>query len=193
MSFKELYEFAQHLQIPVGRNDLINKVCELTNKPKPRCCKEAMDTNRIRGYFVTPGIVSNERLQVLSDGKPLIVVARDLNYCWERFVIIKELMHYFDTPLEQVSSADEFNSLLDSFTASAPSLDRSEAFNSEITGFWMALGVLCPETKRQELLRSHEQSDLPFIEIARLLRIPEQYVPHLFTPNYKNIIARLLD
>jgi hypothetical protein len=193
MSYRALYEYAQQLSIPVSRKILIEKVCELTGKKQPRACKSAMDETYVRGYFVAPGVITNNRLKDFNDGRPLIVVNRGLNRCWERFVFVKELMHYFDSPLENVSSGDEFDALLNSFTASAPDSERSDAFNSELKSFWMALGVLCPETIRQEYVRQKEHDSITDLEIATALRIPQLYITHLSLPNYKSIISSLID
>jgi hypothetical protein len=46
-------------------------------------------------------------------GSSVVVVARGLNRCWERFVYVKELMHVFDGVDEATDSGEKFESMLE--------------------------------------------------------------------------------
>lgn len=190
MTYEALYAESQEAPLPVSRTFIIPRVCKHTKMPKPRIFKSGqIDPAISRGSTIWPGMTEHP-LAKHCKGSPLIVVARDLNYCWTRFVIVKEMMHYFDTPLERVSSNEEFEQLLQDFTVPTP--DFSEAMHSEVKAFWMALGVLCPELKRQEFGRLRESGAMTDMAIAEALRIPVLYIPLLFDPKFKSIIANLL-
>ena len=56
----------------------------------------------------------------------------------------------------------------------------------------MALGVLCPENERQELQKKLEAGQIDDYGIALKLKIPKQYVHHLFRRDFGKIIKKLL-
>lgn len=194
MSYNELYGFCQEQRVPVSRKAILPKIAELTGLPKPKMACSGLDVRIIRGFMLVPGAASLHPLARYANGAALVVVARDLNYCWRRFVVVKELMHLFDTPLESVGSSDEFETLLsDMTTAPQPQLGGySPPLKSEINAFWMALALLCPETKRHEYMRLLDESQITHPEIAEELKIPLQYVPSLFLPRFPQIVEKLV-
>ena len=123
-------------------------------------------------------------------GSCVIVTARDLNYCWERFVYLKELMHAFDNPTEATDSGDDFDSLLDELSGPSSTLSTPQA-ESEAKCFWMALGVMCPEAQRLEYVRKKRANETDDYAIALELRLPEAYVPRLFEQRYLRNIQTL--
>lgn len=189
MSYAELYRFCQTQTVPVSRSKIIPKVTELTKRPRaPRIMLRTLDPAIIAGFIVWPGQTEHPWAK-WGRGEPLIVAARAHNYCWMRFVVVKELMHCFDESLERVSTPDEFEALISEF--GSPQLDRSVAMQSEVKALWMALGVLCPEELRQDLERKRVIGEIDDLGIAKILRIPVAYVPNLFHPQFKAIMAWL--
>jgi hypothetical protein len=187
MSYKLLYDHCQILTPKISRRDIRAKSLELTGIPVIKHCINSMDVNVCRGMYLTP---KNDASKIVSNiGKHVIVTARGLNYCWERFVYVKELMHVFGGMNDATDSGDKFEILLNEF--SNPSNTPSESMKSEIDAFWMALGVLCPETKRQEFLRKRVANEIDDYSIACTLRIPEEYVPQLFVTSYLKIMDSL--
>ena len=115
-----------------------------------------------------------------------------MNYCWERFVWTKELMHLFDDQfLDHVSAANDFENLLEEFAS--PQTHRTPFMDAEVRCLWMAFGALCPEKKRQEFEAAWRQGALTSLEIATQLRIPEKYVPTMFEQRFKANIQAILD
>jgi hypothetical protein len=138
--------------------------------------------------YLTP---KNEASPIVSNlGKHVIVTARGLNYCWERFVYVKELMHIFGVNSQATDTGDKFESLLNEFAASTNSI--SPQMQSEYDSFWMALGVLCPESIRKEYQKMKIAQEIDDYTIACNLRIPQQYVPRLFDSRYLPSITRLI-
>jgi Zn-dependent peptidase ImmA (M78 family) len=190
MSYSQLYKYCQGLQGRIGRRQLFPKVAELTRLPKPKqMITDKLDPDVILGFIVFPDGVGT-RLHTFSRGRPLIMVARGIDEDWRRFVMIKELMHYFDQALERVSSADEFEGLVSEISAPLP--ERSAAVNSEAKALWMAFGVICTEEKRQDYQRRRESGEITDAQIAKELGMPVSMVAHLFDPNFKSIITSLL-
>ncbi len=187
MSYRELYDICQNLPIPISRRELRPNVARLTGKPEPRIMMRGFDPNVLRGLFVVPNNPAHPHFRwVRGPGGALIYVARGMNYCWERFVEVKELMHLFDKPDQVVGTPEEFQSLVSEFVA--PSPQRSAAFLSESQALWMALGVLCPELQRQEFARQRAAGEIDDAQIAQLLKIPLRYVPHLFLPAFRRSV-----
>lgn len=191
MSYAQLYAQCQALEGRIGRKQLFPRVAELTRIPKPRLqVSSLLNPQVLCGFIVFPDGNSHALAQYCN-GKPLIVVARGLDVPWQRFVMIKELMHYFDAALEKVSSNDEFESLLSEMSG-ARLPHQSPAMRSEAKGFWMALGVICREAARQTYQRQLDVGDITEQQIANDLGIPASIVAHLFEPTFKSLIDGLI-
>ena len=186
--FRELYDYCQTLSPKVSRNDVIRKIKELANVDRLRVMKAALDITTIRGYFLSAKNVNHPIVK--AHGTDVIVLARGLNECWDRFVQTKEAMHLLDTEEATVSSAEIFEGLLNDFET--PSAQPNQQLISDWSAIWMALACLCPEKDRlsYESLRNKKQID--DYGIALQLKIPEQYVPLLFRREYRMIIDNLL-
>lgn len=187
MSYKELYEFAQTQDTPISRKVLLPEVKRLSGINAIRTVKTGADTRVFRGLWLTPQNQEYRLVQQL--GCHIILLARDLNYCWERFVYVKELMHVFDAENAKTNTPELFQSLIDEFGAANET--PSDQMLSEFASFWRALGILCPEKQREQFERERTDLKIDDYEIALRLRIPQQYVPRLFEPRYKTWLARL--
>lgn len=191
MSYAALYEFVQtQNELPIRRKAFLDKVAELTGVPAAKVIMSGLEHRSALGYFVSPNNQDHPFIKQTGGDRPVIVVARGLNRCWQRFVMLKELMHCFDTGLQLVGSGQDFSALLEEFVVPLP--DRSMAMESEVRGFWMALSLFCPEARRQELLRLRDQQAMSDLDIATEIRLPEAYIPNLFDPNYKAIVTSLM-
>lgn len=192
MSYAELYKHCQSLPVPVSRARIIPKVVELARRPrKPFILIRGINPAELAGAFIEPAPGSTHPWALWSRGEPIIVVARELNYCWRRFVVVKELMHYFDPALSRVSNGEDFESLIHEFSGPRP--DRSPAMDSEVRGLWMALALFCPELLRQDLDRMRSAGEKTDMEIAQMLKIPLAFVPHLFDSNFKTYVSMLCE
>lgn len=152
-----------------------------------------MDIKVCRGMYLSAHNQTERIVQQL--GCHVVVMPREgNNYCWERFVEVKEYMHVFDSVDEATDTGEEFDALLKEFTSSED-MRRSEQMNGEIKAFWRALAVLCPESYRQALIaeRAEKGAQMSDYSVALRLRIPEQYAPTLFEPWYLDNLERALD
>jgi len=186
--FKELYEHCQKIQIPVSRKDIQPKALSITGATRIAAVKSTLDTDIIRGYFLSAS--NTEARLVQQFGCNVIVLARSLNYCWERFVFTKELMHLFDLDDEKTSNTLELETLLSNFEI--PDTNGSKQFKSDIKGLWMALACLCPESERLKFKDGIEKGHIDYYGIALQIKIPEKYVKYYFTDAYERIIKTLL-
>ena len=189
MPYKELYEYAQTLSVPMSRNSLRDKAIYIAGIAKVAHVRTGMDLGVTRGLWLTP--TNTDHHLVKQHGSHVIVTGRDLNKCWERMVYTKELMHLFDDEPGRASSADDFDSLLAEFASQGP-IERSPQMTSEIVALWRALAVLCPEAQRQEFAAERKAVTVDDYEIALRLRIPQHHVPRLFSPTFDRMLAAIV-
>jgi len=189
MTYKSLYESIQSHELPINRNFVREKIIEVARVQKLTIVASGLDTNVCRGYFLHAQ--NTENPLVRQCGGYVVVFARSLNRCWQRLVITKEMMHLFDNEEAATDTGEKFeHALSELFEVSSPS--PSLQTQSEFNCFWMALGILCPEHLRQKFMKDRKSGHLDDYSIALKLRIPERYVPRLFTARYQQEIERLL-
>jgi hypothetical protein len=193
MSYGALYAYCQTLRPPVDVNAIADHAATLAKLPRrPQLFRSGtMKSGALRGAFVKPG-QTEHYLAKHCNGNPIVVIARDLNYCWSRFVYVKEVMHVFDESLTTVGTSVEFAALVMGMTSPTPG-ERPASVNSEILAYWMALGCCCPEDVRQDLQRRFQSGELSERDIAEQLKIPEHTISRLFQPNYKAIMVSLTE
>jgi len=189
--FKELYQYCQTLDPRISTRDLQNKALEITGKTVLQTARMTLDVKRIRGFFISADNMSTSVARLFS--RDVIVLAKEMNTCWQRFVFTKELMHLFDSPEEKVAQASQLECLLSDFEVPKPASGRSEQFESEANGLWMALACLCPEKYRLEFKEQLKNKHTDYYEIALKLRIPEHQVPNLFRENFLDMINNILE
>lgn len=189
MSYAELYAHCQSLGPKVSRRAVYPKVLALTRVNQIRHVKSTLDTSSCRGMYLSAENLSSRFVQQV--GSRVIVTARELNYCWERFVYVKELMHAFDNPMEATDSGEEFDILLQELSG-PPAPTVSAQAESEFKCFWMALGALCPEGLRTTYAAKMAANETDHFTIATELRIPEAYVPRLFESRYVDNVSHLI-
>ncbi|WP_075322417.1 hypothetical protein [Acidithiobacillus albertensis] len=187
--YKNLYEFCQELTPYIRRNIIKNKVLEICGQESVRVIKTSMDTSVMRGSFLG---TESENSYVQNSGVAHIVLARGLNHCWERFVFVKELMHFFDEEEEKTTSA-VFDLLLDSFSSPSSLEDPpSPIYLSEVNAVWMAVACFCPETYRLKLKNDLQNGHIDEYGIALKLKIPKQHVRLLMSHKFNAIIDHLI-
>lgn len=156
--------------------------------------KTTLDVRFCRGMYLSPQNTTKKIVQQL--GCHIVVLPREgNNYCWERFVQIKEYMHVFDTKHECTDTGEAFDGILADFT-SAEEVIRSHQMHGEVKAFWRALAILCPEAERARIISERDErgaAEFSDYAIALRLRIPELYVPTLFAPFYATQLETILD
>lgn len=177
--YKELYDFCQKFDPKIRSKLIVDKAKELTGKQFV-VIKDSLDVEVLRGYYIASENVGFQTLRDL--GKNLIVLAKGQNECYERFVYIKEVMHLFDSGEELTDTSEKFVSLLSDWSSPATFDQVTPQFNADNRAIWMALGCLCPERKRLEYMEKRGIMDN--YQVALELKIPEQYVPLLWLPQF---------
>lgn len=193
MSFRALYDYCQGLGTPIEPKDIRTKLRELLPGMPVRVVSIDIDPNKICGSYISPRNEDNLFYNGGTPGVGVICISKHLNFCWSRFVQVKELMHMFDDRLAHTSTGDDLERLLGHFCDNISTNRRSEQMQSEVECFWMALSLMCPEDVRVELARKREAMPLSDREIAEQLKIPETCIPALFVESYKENIAFLCE
>ena len=182
-AFKTLYEHCQTLEPKVSRKAVIDKIKSITGQ-NVRVIKTSLDTSQVRGFFLS--VTQKDHPWVRDNGYNVIVLARGLNTCWERFISVKEAMHLLDEEVSLVKTAEEFEDLLTSWTPQAANAEVSIPQQmSDLEGMMMALACLCPEHKRLEFIDLTSKSQIDNYGIALQLKIPEAFVPVLLGNNFE--------
>ena len=190
MSYQALYNFCQTKNPHISRNVVRDQVLRITGVNRVSTVKTTMDTSACRGFYLSAR--NTEHRLVQQHGSHIIVLARGQNRCWDRFVFVKELMHLFDSVDEATDTGEEFDRQLAELSGH-PSPSWSPQMRSEVECFWKALAALCPETVRGEFQTLLDAGQIDEYGIALKLKIPQQYVQHLFRPEYPDIIRDILN
>lgn len=188
MSFRELYEYAQTLTVPIQEADLRRKLRELTAIPV-RIISMEMNTDYMLGKYISHR--NEDNLYYKSPpGTSIILLSESLSPDWARIVQIKELMHLFDDPPQHTNTAEEFEQLLIGLCEALQG--RTPQEESELECLWRALSIICPEELRLDLSRQRDAKQLTDVEIAKQLLIPVIFVPYIFAASYKSNVQVLL-
>lgn len=185
--FRELHDYCQTLTPKIKRNHIIKKIKEVSGKEKLRVLKTTLDTKVTRGFFLSAS--NTEHPFVKENGFDVIVLARGLNECWERFVNVKEAMHLLDSDEDNTDTPEKLEQLLNDLSAPPPEI--SNLGISDHMGVWMALACFCPEKNRQEFIHLRGENKIDNYGVALKLKIPELYVPMLFMPRYPDLIKAI--
>ena len=188
MSYKSLLAHFESSQPHIPRNAVLAKVSELARVSSVRIVASSLDETICRGMYFAPRNNNHPLVQML--GHHVIVVCRGMNRCWTRFIIVKELMHLLDGAESATDTGEKFDRVLTEIGGST--VKQSAATNAEISAWWKALAVLCPERVRQDLLKEKELGHITDYGVALRLRIPEFYVPHLLSKDFPARIEAFL-
>lgn len=183
MNFKDLYDYCQTLPVYISRNVIKDKVLELSGGETVAIMRATMDLNVQRGFFLSAK--NTDALLVRQHGTNVIAVGRSQNACWERFIVVKELMHFFDSSEECTDTPKGFEENIEHMLMFSSGLCAQAL--AEIKCFWRALAVLCPEVERLDLKLQREKRHINDYGIALKLRIPEQYVKYLIDDRFPDI------
>ena len=189
MPYRELYEYVQDMSPKIKTGDLKSKVLEITEfSVIKEFWGDGLTSKNTRGVFIKGPRPSP--CDVPEDGA-LIFLSRELNRCWRRFVLTKELMHTFDGPHEVADGREELDNQL--FDHDLPANRVSPQKIAENKASWRALAVLCPEKDRIQLKKQFEDGDLTAYQFALVLKVPEIFVPHLMRDDFLEVVALIMD
>jgi len=147
-----------------------------------------MDVKVCRGLYLSPQNKDHHFVKQL--GHHVISVARDQNRCWQRFIVIKEMMHMFADPITAADSGETFEQLLEDFSSQASEI--SPQMRSEFDCTWMALAAICREDKRIEYMEMRRRNEISDYQIALELKIPQLMLPNLFHAKYRSVIDQII-
>lgn len=147
--------------------------------------------NPIRGRYL-PYLVQSKGVY---DHDPDIMVEvhylKELNTCWSRYVACKEMCHGFtankvaENNMAQVASNERLIRLVEMLISqSQDTMGPFPPMMDEEFASMAALQILCPVEDRLKLNEYKENMgvELGNLEIAKLFRIPRQFVPSLMDP-----------
>lgn len=192
-NYKQLYEYCQALPTPISRADIKNKAVEIANIGNVRVVWVKFDHKEARGLFVQvrPDVPSEFLAKA---GAPNVILLDDglkANKCWQRFIVVKEVMHLFDEDDEKTAEANSIQELLTGLEAS-DYRSGNKQLESDARAVWMALACLCPEAKRQEFKQKKLEGLIDDYAIASQLRIPQAHIRKLLSDSFDTFLREVL-
>ena len=195
MSFRQLYDFVQTKNtLPIDLAELGSEIGRIIRPYGRGVSIRTVDFNPkiSRGFYLSSRNEDTVMYKGVPLGNAVVVLSEGLNYCWTRYVQLKELMHIFDDPLDSTNSDNDLETLLFGLCEDVKE-GRSRQLKSEHECLWMALALFCPEPLRVQLQQQRDAQTITDHDIAEMLKIPERVVVGLFLPGYKDNIAYLLE
>lgn len=143
---------------------------------------------QIRFYYPTPtGIHINE-----SPTSAVITVKEDLNFCWKRFVICKELCHcLIDNDGERVTTEDGLMTLLEGLASKINLEKEGGPLHSEQLAEILALELLYPMKFRRSHIEGFRKGKITAHNLALRYRIPAQFAEFGMYDTYFNAMDAL--
>lgn len=123
-----------------------------------------------------------------------IQYSSSLNFCWERFVLCKEMYHcILDlAPAARVSNLADLLKLAEYLVADAVSShDPFEPHGTEQDAEILALETLFPLELRAYHQDAYADGKITDHQLALRYRIPQEYARIAMYPNYNNVIRRI--
>ena len=191
MSYARLYEAIRSANLPVKRNVVKDEVLRFTGVSKVKILATTLDATVCRGMYLTPQNTSHKFTSL--HGQHVIAFARHLNRCWQRLVIVKELMHMLDGAGDATDTGAAFDLCVTEMLNSSPAQPSAQTV-AESRAFWMALGILVPDHHRLRLRdkwarEAPSDADGVAMGIALEARVPVLYVPLLLSDRFEQQIS----
>jgi Zn-dependent peptidase ImmA (M78 family) len=191
MSIAQLHASFENVtleDLEISRNVVKERALALSGAPSIKIMKTALDLQVCRGFYLSATNANNPF--VAQHGTHVIVVGREQSRCWDRFVVVKELLHLFDTPETATADPEQFGACLSELAQ--PSGSMSPAGRREFEAMWLAMAILCPERCRERLVEEFNAQRLTYLDIATKLRVPQILVSMLFDDRYDRIVKPFL-
>ncbi len=187
MTFSTLYDRVQEKEPKISTRWLRDQVIDITPITSVKeQWTSLLDGESIRGFYIEGPL---EPPVPLGANESLIVLKRSLDKEWRRFVYTKELMHTFDTEEEKTDTEEKFDIQIEKL--GDPAAPISPQWKAEITAFWRALAVLCPENYRCEAKAMIDKDELSVSSVAARLKIPSSRAEFLFRDDYLGILENI--
>jgi Zn-dependent peptidase ImmA (M78 family) len=170
------------LHVPHGNDvcrsvDDLKRVCEIFLDSKIKILK----LNRSQNDSVVFGSYIAQ-----SDGTRNIIIVKDLNYCWQRFVVCKELFH-------AVMDADEYRDMdivghVQALTLAFPDDDSKPrpSVTAEFMAEVAAMEFLFPMERR---LIEQKNTGLSIIGVAQRYKIPQKFVERYLSGQFMDNLS----
>lgn len=112
---------------------------------------------------------------------PTIVYNKDLNLCWRRFVVLKEIMHYYiGIAGDEMQDSDLAYAILHNAVSSRRLICGMDSdIPDEAAAFYMTLEASLPHRLRPQLLSLRDRGATAY-QIAKVFMIPQVFVEHFF-------------
>ena len=185
-------------KLPYSVTDIRDAVEQITNIDRVILMKAEIRQKGIYGqYSLYCGLTS-----MYSGSRDCVEIMydRDLNLCWSRLVVCKELCHaILDDAMQnsgqRVTSAGELEDMVKTLIDPEEFVKNPAPTSiSEMLALPMALAILCPVEDRERIAAKNlDMTDADtLLEIAEAFKIPERYVLMAFSSSGISMAKKLV-
>lgn len=125
-----------------------------------------------------------------------IQYSSSLNFCWERFVVCKEMYHSVldASVVRRVSNISDLLKLSEYLVDDTiSSIENFEPHETEQLAEILALETLFPFELRSNHLAAYKANQISDLQLALRYRIPEEFARHAMYPAYYQAVERMRD
>jgi hypothetical protein len=181
--------------LPYQLEDIRKAVLAVTNVDEIEFVRYDEPNNPIKGRYLRYDLPEGLYGQVKT--RVEVHYAADLNYCWRRFVICKELCHSLEEDGQtKVVTPAQMEKLIETLLLPAASLEALAAFppfRAEKIAEFSALEILCPVEQRRLIVDKRIALGLSDLQIASRFRVPVVYAKRMFEPGLVTAVEQLFE
>lgn len=185
MKFKTaITELSDHNEFPLDPNRLAEIICNHSDIDAFKFIGVDINDKILKGTYVKTYIDDERGVPyALPQMVGKIYYARNQDECWQRFCIVKELMHVADPKCVTVSSPEHLSDLIkhlaipqEILLTVEPSMTSTKALVDTMAD-WRALLVMVPEKARDKAAELFLEKHIDIKRIVEFFHIPEKYAP----------------
>jgi hypothetical protein len=170
LDYKDLYDWAQAQSPKVSTNFIREQVLNNTDISNITERWYGFDIRVLWGLCLR-GPFQLGAYNLKDDTEFLIVIARDLDQAQRRIALTKEIMHVYDSLSERANNKLKMGAIFRYLLGTTTEIGAIE--KTESRAFYRALGILCPESDRQDYILAKSKGEVRDYEFAARLQVPE--------------------
>jgi hypothetical protein len=178
MSYTALVKaFSKVEDLPIPVDAILSWIRENTDHKDIRLHPVDRHKRAFRGAFRRIAIPKGAMYGGDFDIVTQVLFGADLPDEWKRLVIVKEALHVFDAPGDQVNTPEGLRKLIPAIIT--PELRTAAPFSPAVNdylGAYRALAVLLPRFARRKLRLAIDNDRRTSTEIADYAKLPDHYV-----------------
>lgn len=185
MKFKTVLETLEDCnEFPLGIDVLAELACRHTPIDRFKFIGVNLNEAILKGAYIRTLVQEDRGIPYRQPeviGK--IYYDRNVNVAWQRFCIVKELLHVVDPKWASVSTSEHLTDLIEHLCIPVEVLMSSKVDTTRAKAFidrmadWRAVLTMIPEKKRERICQLYQMKKIDMDKIVNSFHIPREYVP----------------